>query len=343
MAAAQDADDQQTGLARQPRGDGLGHRAVPEGLRTDEAREGVRRRCVRGGRGRLRCTALAGRAGMGVEDLAQHLPVGLGRLGGSADALALGLAQRLEAAPADRRHHATLDIERQHRQPVHPGEMEERQVQAGVEAPDLVPLRAAQELGLRQPAGHPVVEHRLQPAREHLQPERQRRPARMQLRQDLELPAVVLGAVVALAEQHRLRLGHPAQQLGGGQQARCSGGRRQPLAGGLVRRTERGRRGRLGCRTRPGQHQHRHQQRREQPPAGRRRDGREQRQAHARDSWSKARRRHEGTARQPSRRSSHHAWLPRAAPGQARSAPRAAIRCADHSHSIVAGGLLETS
>lgn len=119
--------------------------------------------------------------------------------------------------------------------------MEERQVQAGVEAPDLVPLRAAQELGLRQPASHPVVEHRLQPAREHLQPERQRRPARMQLRQDLELPAVVLGAVVALAEQHRLRLGHPAQ------------------------------------------------------------------------------------------------------PGQARSVPHAAIRCAAHSHSIVAGGLLETS
>ena len=100
-----------------------------------------------------------------------------------------------------------IDIERQHRQAMHAGEMEQRQVELVGEAPDLRPIDLAQEGGFVQFALGPAVEHRLDAPREHLEAEDHVGSVAEQRRDRVELPTMVLRLVVRLPEQHDPALG----------------------------------------------------------------------------------------------------------------------------------------
>src|SRR5665647_2583016 len=96
----------------------------------------------------------------------------------------------------------SIDIERQHRQAMHSGEMEQRQVELVGKSPDLRPIDLAQEGGFVQLALGPVVEYRLDTPREHLETEDHVGSVAEQRRDRMKLPAMVLRLIVRLAEQH---------------------------------------------------------------------------------------------------------------------------------------------
>src|SRR5665647_985153 len=101
----------------------------------------------------------------------------------------------------------SIDIERQHRQAMHSGEMEQRQVELVGKSPDLRPIDLAQEGGFVQLALGPVVEYRLDATREHLETEDHVGSVAEQRCDRMKLPAMVLRLVMRLAEQHDASLG----------------------------------------------------------------------------------------------------------------------------------------
>ena len=92
-------------------------------------------------------------------------------------------------------------VERPHRQLVVAGEAENRHVEFWWKAPDVLPVGARQEIGLRELTGDPGVEDRLGGAREHLEPQHDARVRRIQALEGRQLPAVIRGAVVVFAKQ----------------------------------------------------------------------------------------------------------------------------------------------
>ena len=146
------------------------------------------------------------------EDGEQLLAVGLDRRRRAADAFPLGFRHRVPALLADRPAELALDVQRQHRDAVDARELEQRQVELGRHVPVALPFRLVEELGHRQLARHPAVEHRLHAAREHLEADHHVRPPRVQRGQRLQLPAVVVHLVVYLTEQHHVALRHVVEQ-----------------------------------------------------------------------------------------------------------------------------------
>ncbi|MFO1359245.1 MAG: hypothetical protein U1F75_11660 [Plasticicumulans sp.] len=233
--------DQQRGVAVTAcaRGQGFGHRAIPQQLAIDEAQEG-------GFVG-----FIAARAGVLAPGFAQPFEIRRRRPGRIADPFARRRRDRGPALAADALEQRALDVQRQQRHTVHAREVQDRQVlvAGGVEAPDLVPVDGAQELGLTvETAGHPAIQHRLHPPRQHLQPDHELRAQRVQAGDDLQLPTVLFDAVVVFAEQHDARAGEAGVPLAGverfgsavlwtGPGARChaaggqGGGERRTAAG----------------------------------------------------------------------------------------------------------------
>src|SRR5665647_3341127 len=107
----------------------------------------------------------------------------------------------------------SIDIERQHRQAMHSGEMEQRQVELVGKSPDLRPIDLAQEGGFVQLALGPVVEYRLDATREHLETEDHVGSVAEQRCDRMKLPAMVLRLVMRLAEQHDVALGERYERI----------------------------------------------------------------------------------------------------------------------------------
>jgi hypothetical protein len=94
-----------------------------------------------------------------------------------------------------------LDVERDHRHAVLTREMKQRQVERRVVAPDRRPVHRLEEgLGI-EIAVHPPVQDRLDAPRETLEPQDHVGVAAMQGGQGVQLPTVVFGVVVRLAEK----------------------------------------------------------------------------------------------------------------------------------------------
>src|ERR1035441_7181034 len=90
---------------------------------------------------------------------------------------------------------------------MHPGEIEQRQVELVGETPDLRPIDLAQEIDFAQFALGPAVEYRLDATREHLETEDHVGFVAEQRRDRIKLPAMVFRLIVRLAEQHDAALG----------------------------------------------------------------------------------------------------------------------------------------
>jgi len=208
MPGADNADDQRRLGPAAGLGDGLGHGAVPGELRLDEPAE---RRVLLGG-GDLVVGDLGHRRGhvdvagadalLDGEHTGERIPVGLGRRRRIAEPGALVGRNRGPAVASDPRDHRPVDVERHHRQPVLAGEVEQRQIEAWLEPPDLGPRGFGEELLHRQLAPHPAVEGQLHTPRKHLEADDHVGLAGVQGGQRVELPAVVLGGIVALAQQN---------------------------------------------------------------------------------------------------------------------------------------------
>src|SRR5262249_45675404 len=90
---------------------------------------------------------------------------------------------------------------------MHSRKVEQRQVEVGVESPDVRPIDIAQEVGFAQLTLDPAVEHGLHPARKHLEAEHEIRSEGAQRGNGVKLPAMMLRLAVRLAEQHDLAFG----------------------------------------------------------------------------------------------------------------------------------------
>ena len=103
---------------------------------------------------------------------------------------------------ADSRDKAPLDVQRNHRNAVETGELEQRHVKSGIIAPDLSPFGRLQEGLLRQLALDPIVQHGLQATRKCFEADDKISPAAMERRQGLQLQAMVIRVGVLIPEQH---------------------------------------------------------------------------------------------------------------------------------------------
>ena len=155
---------------------------------------------------------LAG-AGVPLEPCEQAGAVGLGGRRGIADAFALGARRGGEPLRGDAAVRRPIDVERQHRQAMHAGEMEQRQVEFAREAPDSRPVDLAEEGGLVEFALRPAVENGLDPPREHLEAEDHIGSPAEQPRDRVKLPAMVLRLDVQLAEQHDCARGERRERV----------------------------------------------------------------------------------------------------------------------------------
>jgi len=229
MAGADDADDEGVRVLPEVCGNRFRHAAVPHRLRLGEGGEGL---------------FAAHAVGVMVEDDAQQLQIVGGRFCRPRHAFLLRLGHRVPAVAGNRVDQRPLDVHRQHRQPVHPREVEQWQIVARVESPDFLPFGFAQERGFAQFACHPAVEDRLQPPRKHFQRQREARMPDVQLRQRVQLPTMVFGLVVRLAEQDHLPVCQPVDEGTGRQRGRVGkapvGLRREPLADLAAGRGRRG-------------------------------------------------------------------------------------------------------
>lgn len=184
-------------------GNGFRHGAIPEELRFDKALECRRLRIGRG-----TCLRVLG------EDGPQSRPI-FGRSGFRvAHPLARPTRDGGQPLARHKAAHATIDIERQHGDPVHAREVEQGEIEAGVAAPNIGPLDIAEKLGLAKLAPDPAVEDRLRPAREHLEAQHHVGPAGMQRGDRMQLPAMVRHLVMGFAEQDHGVAGEPRRQAG---------------------------------------------------------------------------------------------------------------------------------
>ena len=147
-------------------------------------------------------------------DLEQEIAVRVRRRRRPADAFALRCRHRVPAFLRDGPGELLVDVERHHRDAVDARELEQRQIELGRQFPDRVPLRLLEQLPDGEIAGDPAIEHRLRAAREHLEADDHVRPLRVQRRQHLQLPAVIVVLVVLLAEQHDILFRHLRQHGG---------------------------------------------------------------------------------------------------------------------------------
>jgi hypothetical protein len=146
-------------------------------------------------------------------DLEQELAVGVRRRGCLADPFARAKRYRLPALVGDLAGQFLVDIQGQHRNPVQARELEQGQIQFWRRVPDLLPLRLGQKLLDAQFAGHPAIEYRLQPAREHFEADDHFRAQRMQSGEHLQLPLVVVRIIMLFSEQQHLAADQFGQDL----------------------------------------------------------------------------------------------------------------------------------
>ena len=196
-------DARRDGVARK----GLRHRPVPCRLRLDESRKGGV------GAQDLRIVLAMDRPMLAI-DLEQEIPVGARCGRGPADPFTLGLGHGVPALFGDGLGQFLVDVERDHRDPVDPRELEERQIELGRQLPDGVPLGLLEQLPHREIARHPAVQHRLRAAWKHLEADHHVGALCVQRRQHLQLPTVIIVLVVLLAQQHHVFLRHPRDDCG---------------------------------------------------------------------------------------------------------------------------------
>jgi hypothetical protein len=144
------------------------------------------------------------------------------------DALAFPHGHRGPALASDACHQRAIDVQRLHRNAVQASELEERQIQRRGEAPHARPVGLPEERALVELAGDPPVEDRLGAAREHLEAEHHGRVLGGERGNGLELPAMVVGPIVVLAEQDDVRArgarddrGRRLLGAGGGEHPAC--------------------------------------------------------------------------------------------------------------------------
>ncbi len=210
MAASENSDDDVIRMFRTRRGQGFGHGAIPGHLRLDETPEGGVVR-IKGCFFRL-VIPVPGTVVLGV-DLGQGRDVTVGWRKWVAQTLPFRGRNGRPSLLSDPLNQLALDIERNHGDAVHPREIEQGLIQRRRKAPDLLPFALFEELAARQVTGDPAVEHRLEAPWEGFETDDKFRGPPMQRGQNMELPRVVFGARMALAEQHD-RPPHPLLHQG---------------------------------------------------------------------------------------------------------------------------------
>ena len=80
--------------------------------------------------------------------------------------------------------------------------MEDGHVESGIKSPELVPAGLLEELRFRELAPDPAIKRFLHLTREHFKADHHVRPQGVELRQHLQLPTMVLEAVVRFPQQH---------------------------------------------------------------------------------------------------------------------------------------------
>ena len=130
---------------------------------------------------------------------------------------------------------------------MHAREVKERHVELCVDAPHVTPVALREELNVGELARHPAIERGLHPPRKGLEAEHHVRPQLMERSDGLQLPAVMLSAVVGLPQQDDGALRRGRQHLLAAERLRPSrrdpGGdrhasRRGRLAGAAPRQAE---------------------------------------------------------------------------------------------------------
>ena len=164
-------------------------------------------------------------------DLEQVIAVRPRRRRGPAHAFALGFRDGVPAFLRDGPGELLVDVQRHHRDAVDAGELEQRQVELGRQLPDRVPLRLLEQLLDGELAATQLVQHRLRAAREHLEADHHVGPLRVQRRQHLQLPAVIVVLVVLFAEQHDILFRHRRQHGGSAGDARLPAVQHRPGGG----------------------------------------------------------------------------------------------------------------
>src|ERR1019366_3439766 len=139
MSTAHDADDQRPPRIATLAGDCLGHGAVPELLRADETFKPFRG-----------CAGILTSGWVLLKPLKQTVSIGRRGRRRIADTLPLGAWHGCQSLCRNPTVGRSIDIERQHRQAMHSGEMEQRQVELVGEAPDTWPIDLAEEGGFVQ-------------------------------------------------------------------------------------------------------------------------------------------------------------------------------------------------
>ena len=221
MAAAHDAHDQRRRGAGAALRDGLRHGAVPQLHALDEAQEGG---IVRGSGSARLARGILLRQMLEI-GLVQRLAIACRRRGRIAHALALrlgGMRAQPRSPTRATRSRSTLSA-------IMGTRCMRAKSKIGMYSRASKPHTRFHSLRLRNcsslssPAD-PLVEHLLHPAREHLEPEHQVGLQCIQPGDRVQLPAVVLGVVVALAEQHDRACGELRQAALG---ARVAAARRR--------------------------------------------------------------------------------------------------------------------
>jgi hypothetical protein len=216
-----DPDDESVGVRGMSLHQGLRHGPVPRQLRLDEAPErlaledlGTVGRSVGGLLG-VRLTRIP--AGLLEDrlrqvDLRKTASIGLRGGCGVGDPFPLLFGNRAPALLGHAGDQLPVDVQCHHRQPVLAGEVEQRQVEIRVVAPDLCPARRLEEGGLRELTRDPGVQVRLHAAREHLEADHEVGLVGVQTGECVKLPAMLLGLGMGFTEEDAPSLRHRLHQ-----------------------------------------------------------------------------------------------------------------------------------
>ena len=198
MTAAHDPHNQRSLVTQRHIGDTLGHGTIPELLPLDKALKSLFLSSGKIAHGFFIATV---RTRMMLHKTPrQHFEIGPLRDGGIRDPLTLILWYRRPPLLLHLIEEGAVHIQGNHRNMIHAGEIENRQIKCRIKTPIAVPIALLQKFSFAQLPRHPFIQNRLHLPGKHLKAERQVLAQRIQPGDYLQLPTMVIGVIMVLAQ-----------------------------------------------------------------------------------------------------------------------------------------------